>query len=115
LAKRKLLFICTANINRSRTAEDLFKNSDKYEAQSAGFMMISGTSGQIVTQELVNWADNIFVMDEVRDGHLRKLKSGFDVTGKQVEVLDIQDMYDRGNFILVDLLLSKLASCGVRR
>ncbi len=114
MAKRKLLFICTANINRSRAAEDLFKNSEKYEARSAGFMMISGRSGQVVTQELVNWADNIFVMDELLDGHLRKLKLGFNLSGKQVDVLNITDMFDKEDPFLKNMLSDKLARYGVR-
>ncbi|HEY4475099.1 MAG TPA: protein tyrosine phosphatase [Candidatus Paceibacterota bacterium] len=112
MAKPRILFICTANINRSRTAEDLFKSSDKYEVQSAGFVIMS-MSGQILTQELVNWANRIFLMNEVEDGHLAKLNEGFDVSGKDVTVLNIRDIYNRGDNILVQLLLNKLASYGI--
>ncbi|KKT82452.1 MAG: hypothetical protein UW79_C0006G0030 [Candidatus Yanofskybacteria bacterium GW2011_GWA2_44_9] len=63
MAKIKVLFICTANISRSRTAEDLLLGSSVYEAKSAGFKWCEGT-GQLVTQELVDWADRIIVMNE---------------------------------------------------
>jgi len=55
-AKAKLLFICTANINRSRAAEDLFANSSRYEARSAGIIEHK-VGGQVVRQELIDWAD----------------------------------------------------------
>ena len=112
MTKSRLLFICTANLNRSRTAEDLLKKSDRYEVQSAGFRMING-SGQLVTQELVNWADRIFLMNEKFDAHLSLLRSNFDLTGKDVIVLDIADIYSRGNAVLIEILKSKLSNHGV--
>lgn len=112
MIKPKLLFICTANLNRSRTAEDLLNNSDKYEVQSAGFRMIQG-SGQLVTQELVNWADRIFLMNEMLDAHLTLLRSNFYINGKDVVVLDVEDRYNRGNEVLIRILRRKLSSYGI--
>ena len=112
MLKSRLLFICTANINRSRTAEDLFKNSDAYEVRSAGFIRHS-LGGQVVTQELINWADKIFVMDEERDQHLSILRKKFTVDHKRVYVLDILDIYSRGNSRLIELLKSKLTDLDI--
>mgnify|MGYP001590929593 FL=1 len=108
MSKPKLLFICTANINRSRTAEDLFNGSDEYEAKSAG-LIEPDYGGQVVTQELVDWADRIFVMDEINDQHRTRLTRMFEMRGKEVNVLGIPDRYDRGEMALVILLKSKLA------
>lgn len=108
MSKPKLLFICTANINRSRTAEDLFNGSDAYEAKSAG-LIEHDQGGQVVTQKLIAWADRIFVMDEVHDQHRTKLMRMFETHGKEVSVLDIPDRYNRGEMALVRLLKSKLA------
>lgn len=107
-SKTKLLFICTANINRSRTAEDLFKDSDEYEVQSAGFIWHS-LGGQVVTQKLIDWADKIFVMDEERGCHLTILKRKFNTVGKRIYGLDIMDIYSRNNPTLIELLKSGLA------
>ena len=111
VSRQKLLFICTANISRSRTAEDILKNSSKYDVQSAGVEW-HARGGQMVSQGLINWADRIFVM-EVR--HLEHLYNCFCMEGKDKAVvfLDIPDNYGRGNPELIKLLISKLAEFGV--
>ncbi len=108
----KLLFICTANVSRSRTAEDLLKNSKYYEVQSAGIRQHE-LGGQLVTQELADWADRIFVMDENNDRHLSYLRKNLKVFGKDIYVLNIPDIYRRGDNVLVDLLKTKLNQYGV--
>ena len=56
----KLLFICSRNKWRSRTAEDIFKNFVDYEVRSAG----TAESARIkVNEKFVLWADIIFVME----------------------------------------------------
>lgn len=109
--KLKLLFICTANISRSRTAEDLFAGRDDYEVQSAGFKQYSRT-GQLVTQDLIDWADRIFVMDENNDHHLSQLREKFDIFDKDIYVLGIPDVYDRGDASLIAILKDKLRGIG---
>jgi predicted protein tyrosine phosphatase len=115
--KTKLLFICTANINRSRAAEELFINSSKYKVQSAGFEFYRASedrvTGQILTPELIDWADRIFVMDEIDDLHLTKLNARFNTLNKDVTVLDIPDIFDRRDPLLPATLKSKLAVCGI--
>jgi len=103
--KTKLLFVCSGNRDRSPTAEDLFKNSDTYEAKSAG---THDSATQKITQDLVSWSDIIFVMSERLDGHLSFLGETFDLTGKEVHDLDIPDEYDRGDPALVAIIREKL-------
>ena len=79
--KTKLLFICTGNRDRSPMAADLFRNSKRYEARSAGTHLFAV---QRVTQELIDWADKIFVMSEVEDGHLTFLTTHFKLQDKMV-------------------------------
>ena len=105
--KEKLLFICTANSERSPTAEAMFQESSRYEASSAG---ISAMSARVVDQELINRADKIFVMSELEDGHLSFLKSRFDLSGKDVYSLEIPDMFMRGSPALKSMLREKLSS-----
>ncbi len=92
----------------------MFSDSDKYEVQSAGFRMIDGRSGQLVTQELVNWANIIFVMDEKYDTHLTRLCL-FNLGNKKVFVLDIRDVFDRKDPMLRSILIDKLAKHGILR
>ena len=74
MKKKKLLFICTANLQRSHTAEEMFRKSRKYQAKSAG---ISVFSLQPVTKELVRWADIIFVFNEKQEGQKSYLLEKF--------------------------------------
>jgi predicted protein tyrosine phosphatase len=79
--KTTLLFICTGNRDRSPTAEDLFRNSNDYEARSAGTSVFAVRR---VNQELIDWADKIFVMSELEDRHLTHLEAHFNLKGKAV-------------------------------
>ncbi len=105
-SKTKFLFVCTGNRDRSPTAEDLFHDSQDYEARSAG---IHPFAVQRVTQELIDWADKIFVMSELEDGHLTYLERRFNIKGKTVIDLDIPDRYERGSQELINLLVSRLS------
>lgn len=104
MPRKKLLFICTANINRSRTAEDLFRNSSQYEVQSAGIIWHE-LGRQVVSQGLIGWADQIFVMERM---HLEHLCINFDIENKLIITLDIPDIYARGDGRLIHALVSKL-------
>jgi predicted protein tyrosine phosphatase len=104
--KTKLLFVCTGNRDRSPTAEELFRNSKDYEARSAGTSIFAVRR---VTQELIDWADKIFVMSELEDGHLTFLETHFDLKGKSVHDLNIPDRYEGGSQGLINLLASRLA------
>lgn len=104
--KEKLLFVCSANMMRSPTAEDLFKDSLLYEAKSAGILPMSVVR---ITQSHIDWADRIFPMSEKEDGHLTYIKKHFNIEGKAVEVLNIPNIYpQRGNQKLVRVLRKKL-------
>lgn len=106
MPKTRLLFICTGNRDRSPTAEDLFRYSRDYEAKSAG---THRCAVQRVTQELIDWADKIFVMSELEDRHLTILENDFDLKGKPVYDLDISDRYERGSQELINLAASRIS------
>ncbi|OGM96510.1 MAG: hypothetical protein A3B86_00430 [Candidatus Yanofskybacteria bacterium RIFCSPHIGHO2_02_FULL_38_22b] len=112
--KKKILFVCTHNVSRSRTAEDLFINSQEYEVKSAG-LLFHQDGKQVVAQELINWADVVIAMNETEwsNGrppcrHSSKLKEKFDLKEKKIVILGIPDVYGRGNSHLIWLLRSKL-------
>jgi predicted protein tyrosine phosphatase len=95
-----LLFICSRNKWRSRTAEDLFKRLNGYEVLSAG----TAESARVrVNEKLLVWADIIFVME--RD-HKKRLQQKFssDVLNKEMIVLDIPDEYQYMDEALVEIL-----------
>ncbi|GGC61014.1 protein-tyrosine-phosphatase [Pedobacter quisquiliarum] len=95
-----LLFICSRNKWRSRTAEDLFKRLNGYEVRSAG----TAESARVrVNEKLLVWADIIFVME--RD-HKKRLQQKFssDVLNKEMIVLDIPDEYQYMDEALVEIL-----------
>jgi len=88
--KRKLLFVCTANQQRSPTAERLFKDDSRFEVQSAGTHTIMGHA---VSDKLLEWADDVVVMEEM---HARAIRRDFPqaVQSVQMHVLGIPDIYE---------------------
>ena len=103
----KMLFVCLGNLDRSPTAEDLFKNHKKCDVKSCG---ISESAAQPVTQELVEWADTIFVMESWhRDTLLKRFPS---LVNKPIINLSIPDFFMRGDPRLIELLKERLEQAG---
>ena len=98
--KKKLLFICTFNLQRSPTAEKIFK--DKYDTKSAG---IADTAKVPLTSELLEWADIVFVMEE---GHRKFISGKFPNLKKKIINLDIHDRYYFMDEELVKVLKEKV-------
>ncbi|MGD0690691.1 MAG: phosphotyrosine protein phosphatase [Candidatus Bathyarchaeia archaeon] len=102
--KRNALFICTANLQRSPTAESLFQNwGGRWETKSAGIN--PGPGGTLLTQELVDWADLILVMEGV---HAYYIKSHFRCDSSKLRVLGIRDRYVRDDPELIQQLKEKV-------
>lgn len=103
----RILFVCTANQNRSRTAEDLYRRDPRYEVRSAGTDVLDADPEENpVTEEVLDWADVIFVMEPY---HRDVIEERFPTTAKPIVVLDIEDLYYRGDPHLIDLLERRLA------
>lgn len=105
--KKKVLFVCTSNMTRSPTCEDIFKDSPLYETKSAGTAPYAVVR---VTQEMINWADIVIVMCERTDKHSTFLKDHFNVEAKVIYDLDLEDFIyiQRGQSELVQVLKEKL-------
>ena len=105
---KKLLFICTSNITRSPTCEDILRGSDIYETRSAG---TSFTAVVHVSQDLIDWADEVVVMCERTDKHATYLRENFVLGDKPIFDLDLPDfIYDkRGDPALVEDLKKRLS------
>jgi predicted protein tyrosine phosphatase len=81
MRKTKLLFVCTGNgtvARRRRTSSETRKSTKQDPPARALFAV------RRVTQELIDWADQIFVMSELDDGHLTFLETHFNLKGKAV-------------------------------
>lgn len=104
----KILFVCSANKDRSRTAEDYFhERHPDFEFESAGTnkKICDQLGTQALTEELLDWADEIFVMENkhrewIRSNNIRK----FD---KKIRVLGIEDVYTYGQKELINILSEK--------
>jgi predicted protein tyrosine phosphatase len=85
----KLLFICGKNKWRSPTAEQMFSERDNLLCDSAG---LSHDAEVLVSIELIEWAEMIFVMEKQ---HKAKLSAQFKpyLRGKKMICLNIPDNY----------------------
>ena len=107
----KYLFVCTANIQRSKTAEDYFSMKyPNFEFKSAGTnVKICEQWGTIcLTEELLTWADVVFVMETKHkiciNNHTNNKYSD------KITTLNIADIYQYGEITLIKALESKLES-----
>jgi predicted protein tyrosine phosphatase len=89
--RKKVLFVCTANLQRSPTAEKHFQNwGELWEAKSAGIMPVP--EGKPLSQELVDWADIVICMEPE---HAEYLEANFHCDPTKLKVLNIEDIYSR--------------------
>jgi len=103
-----VLFVCSANKKRSKTAEDYF--SQKYpnlNIQSAGtnhkICQKEGTTP--LEEEMLDWADVIYLME---GKHRKEIKKHIgDKYGKKMYVLNIKDDYDYYQKELISILEEK--------
>lgn len=101
---RRYLFVCGKNRLRSPTAEHLFSGVPGIETLSAG---INRDADELLTDELVAWANVIFVMERA---HRKKVQTKHRAAlhGRRVVVLGIPDNYAFMDPALVVLLRSKM-------
>ena len=106
LTRERILFVCTANVDRSRTAEDLYADDPRYEVRSAGTAPFATLP---LSRELLLWADRIFVMNEREDAHATLIRMRFPGVDRPIVDLDVEDRWRRGHPDLVSRLRKKLA------
>ena len=103
--KPHLLVICGRNKRRSRTAEFIFKNDNRFKIRSAG---LSNSSNKKLTEHDINWSTYIFVMDDEQKERLRNLYNHLQLP--PIEVLYIADEYEFMDEELVEILTVKINS-----
>lgn len=101
--KIKILFVCTMNYQRSRTAEELYKRDERFEVRSAG---VSKDAFTTINLESLSWADFIIVMER---GHRNKIRKRFKeiYQTKGIICLYIADEFDFMEAELVHLVQRK--------
>jgi predicted protein tyrosine phosphatase len=101
---KNVLFICSMNRWRSPTAEQVFANYPGIETASAG---LNSDAENVVTADLVAWAEIIFVMEKK---HRSRLQQTFKAQIKKARVicLDIPDDYKFMDPELVRLLEARV-------
>lgn len=100
-----ILFICSRNKWRSRTAEELCRGLPGYAVKSAG---TEPGSRIRVTEGLLGWAGTIFVMEaKHRDYLLARFPEA--LAGKDLVCLRIPDDFGYNDPDLIDVLKTSLA------
>jgi len=99
-----ILFVCTANKLRSPTAQAVFSGSADIAVRSAG---LDASAPCQVSDDLIEWADRIYVME---NHHRNKLRKKFrKALGKTpVITLHIPDEYEYMQPELIALLKERL-------
>lgn len=100
-----VLFVCSKNRWRSRTAETIFKDSQKHAVRSAG----TESDARIrVSQKLIAWSEMIFVMER---RHKEKLLDRFGsmLDDKEIVVLHIEDDFQYMDEELIETIRMSVA------
>ena len=94
-----VLFVCSKNKWRSRTAETIYKNHPQFNVKSAG----TEQGAEIkVDDKLINWANVIFVMEKKHKEFLQRAFPSF--SQKKISILDIPDEYKYMDAELIDMI-----------
>ena len=93
--KKRILFVCSANVNRSRLAEELYKDDPRYEVRSAGIYGVRADlkhlypNARTLTKEDLSWANRIFTFSE----YYEIIHEYPSVDSKKIIDLDIPDRF----------------------
>lgn len=104
--KVNLLFVCSANVNRSqafaREMKRLVKKIDNvdFEIRSAGLYAYTGDGYQL-NEEILKWADKVFVMAMMHKIFVHKKYPQY---LDKVTVIGVSDEYDVDSQALVEVI-----------
>lgn len=102
MRKKRVLFVCTGNVDRSPTAEEMFGNIEGIETRSAG-TSIAATNR--ITKELIEWADIIFVMEDIHEQALIRTDGS---SRDKIIVLNVPDIFYKDQPELKQLLQERM-------
>ena len=98
-----ILIICGKNKRRSRTAEFMFKNDQRFNIRSAG---LSPKSDRKISENDLNWADLVLVMETDHRAKIKELYKHLQLPA--IQVLNIPDEYEYLDEELIQLLIDKV-------
>jgi predicted protein tyrosine phosphatase len=98
-----LLIVCGRNKRRSRTAEFLFKNDNRFSIRSAG---LSPKSDRKISEKDIHWANLILVMENNQRSKIREIYRHLEIP--KIEILNIPDDYQFMNEELIGILTEKI-------
>jgi predicted protein tyrosine phosphatase len=101
---KNVLFVCSQNKLRSPTAEQVFAGRPDIEVSSAG---TNNDAENPLSQEQVEWADIIFVMERAHRAKVQK-KYRSSLRNKRLICLGIPDDYAFMDPALIELLEAKV-------
>lgn len=99
-----ILFVCSANQNRSKTAEVYFQEKyPQHQFQSAGtnHKECLKNNSQPLTEDLLTWADKAFVMEKHHQEIINKHTN--QKYQDKISILDIEDIY---TFMQTELIIT---------
>ena len=89
-----ILFVCTANIHRSKTAEDIFRaDAPTHNFKSAGLSQKECTrnGSTLCTIEMLKWADMVYVFESKHTDRIREYAG--EEFEQKIQCLHIEDIY----------------------
>lgn len=98
-----ILVICGKNKRRSRTAEYIFKNDNRFNIRSAG---VSPKSERKISENDLHWATLVLVMETEHRSKIRELYNNLQLP--KIVVLNIADVYEYLDEDLIQILHDKI-------
>ncbi len=106
---KNILFVCSANKDRSKTAEDYFSvqfPNLQFDSAGTNKKICNKLGTNYINEEQLNVADTVFVME---NKHLKAIKEVFgNKYFNKITVLNIHDIYKYGSKELIEILKSKI-------
>ena len=99
-----VLFVCSANVDRSPTAEKIYADHPGWEVKSAGVGLYARTH---VSADLVQWSDIIFTMEHHHQQYI-EMKYGDIIAGKKLACLHILDRFPYMHEFLIDAIKGRV-------
>ena len=98
-----ILVVCGRNKKRSKTAEHIFKNDQRFNIRSAG---VSPQSNRKISENDLQWADIVFVMEQNQKAKIKEVFSF--LTLPLIENLNIPDDYEFMDDELIDIFEARM-------
>ena len=106
---KSILFVCSANKDRSKTVEDYFSNhypNLSFDSAGTNKKTCNELGTNYISEEQLDLADNVFVME---NKHLKAIKEAFGNSYyNKITVLNINDIFKYGSKELIEILKTKI-------